>query len=83
MCCNKSHQPPAPNIKKLGVGTSTYIDTLRPRGLARVSEVRTETLTAGYHGGSYLLNIRHVSLSAEEYAARREDKVKILGVSSC
>ena len=83
VCCNMSRTPRFPNQQNIRVSTSVFIDTLRPRDLARASEVVIATVPSQYHGGTFALNIRHVPLSAEEYALRGGDKVKILGLSSC
>lgn len=69
--------------KGFGVSTSLFVDTLRSKDLARVSEVKMITARTAYHGGTFAMNIYHVSLSDEEYDRRGGDKVKILGISSC
>lgn len=74
---------PKPNVPRVGVSTSAYIDTLRPSDLSRVSEIKSAVINTGYRGGNFVLNLHHVPLSDEERERRGGDKVKILGISSC
>ena len=59
---------------------SGYIDTFNSNN--SVSAVVTKTLRFSYRG-TFLLNVRHDPISAEEVRVRGGDKVKLLGIRAC